>query len=176
MKKLYIIFLAAMLCLSGCSDSKGFDSKDIIENLTAEGIPESAVREKEKELYHQIDVRDAELGYATIYVYHKASDAEKYWSNLEENYNNLQYSDDATAVGDVKDVCDASIEEWIHYEDNVIITVEQYVANEWAVYVDEKGEAYYGDGTKVSDVELPDKKREKAYLLENKLRNSLRSN
>lgn len=176
MKKLYIALIAITICLAGCSDSKGFNSQNIIENLTAEGIPESAIREREKELYNQIDVRDAELGYASICVYKKAADAKEYWSNLGERYDNLQYLDDATAVGDVKDVCDASIEEWIHYEDNVIIAVEQYVANEWAVYVDENGEAYYGDGTKVSDVEMPNKQREKATNLENKIMNSLRSN
>lgn len=179
-----MVLVVAIICLAGCSKSSGsksnepdikkYDLEKLVENLAGEGIPEDSIREMDKEKYADIYIHDRELGHANIYVYKDASDAKEYWDNLSERYDNLEYIDDKTAVGDLKDVYDASIEEWIHYEGNVIVFVEQYVANEWAIYVGDDGEEYYGDGTKVSDVKTPSEQRDEAKKLEDTIMNCLK--
>ncbi len=163
-----------MLCLSGCSNSKKMDIQTLVDRLAAEGITHTSYTQTEEELYDRIYISDKNIGHATICVYKKASDAQKYWEHLDAKYDNLKYSDNATAIGDLKDVYDASIKEWIHYEDNVIISVEQYIANEWAVSIGEDGEEYYGDGTNVSETESPSVQKEKASKLEDMLLNCLK--
>lgn len=175
MKKLYTVFIAIMLiCLTGCFSLNGFNSKKLVEKLTEEGISQNAIDEYDRDLYDEIYIHDNDLGHARIYVYKKASDAQDYWDNLSERYNNLKYLDDETAIGDLKEVYDASIEEWIHLDGNVIVSAQQCVANEWAIYTGEDGEEYYGDGTKVSEVETADEQRDKATELENRILNCLR--
>lgn len=137
--------MIVVLLLTGCSKKEGYESEKIAENLVNKGISQNAIRESEKELYDEIYISDRDMGCAKIYVYKSASDAKNYWDNLGEKYNNLNYLDNATAVGDLKDVCDVSIEEWIHI-----------------------------DGTKVSEVETPNAQREKASELENIIMNSMK--
>lgn len=64
--------------------------------------------------------------------------------------------------------------EWIYFKDNVIVSVQQYVANEWGTYVAEDGEEYYADGTKVSDVSTSDEQRNRAAKLEALIVNCLK--
>lgn len=175
MKKiLSIVFCIAVLTgLVGCTNNE-ISSQNLMEHLIEEGIPQTSISETEKEKYNEIYIHDKDIGYASIYVYKDKKDAQNYWDNLEDRYDNLEFLDETTAVGDLKDVCDASIEEWIYFKDNVIVSVQQYVANEWGTYVAEDGEEYYGDGTKVSDVPTPDEQRNRAAKLEALIVNCLK--
>lgn len=173
MKKILgIVFCIAVLTgLVGCNK---FSSQNLMEQLIEEGIPQTSIKEIEEEKYNEIYINDKDIGYASIYVYKEKKDAQNYWDNLEDRYNNLKFLDETTAVGDVKDVWDASIEEWIYFKGNVIVLVEQYVATEWATYVAEDGEEYYADGTKVPDVPTADEQRDRAAKLEALILNCLK--
>lgn len=165
-KTLYILLnIAIMISLSGCG-SNTITSQNLTEKLIEHGVPESSIKENEKKLYTQLYIHDKDLGYANIYIFSNVKDAKEFWDELDDRYDNLEYLDKTTAVGDLKDVCDASIEEWVYWTNNVYVSVEQYVANEWATYIAEDGEEYYGDGTKVSDVPTPSDQRAKAETLE----------
>lgn len=174
MKKLCMILIVFMISLIGCTKAKIYDSKNLVQQMVQEGISQKSISEHERKLYDEIYMSDREVGHARIFVYKNATDAQEYWNKLEDRYDNLQYSDDRTATGYLKGVCDASIEEWIHYEGNVIIFVERYVGNEWAIYIGEDGEEYYGDGTKVSDVKSATEQKDSAEVLQNKLLNCLK--
>lgn len=138
----------------------------IQEKLIEKGVPEKSVTITEGESFNTIYIRSNELGYASIRVYQTAAKAKATWKNIEDEYYNLEYIDDNTAVGNVKEVMDASIEEWICLRGRVIVYVEQYVASDWYIYIGEDGEEYYGDGTKVSDVTPIDVQRAQARELE----------
>lgn len=156
-----------VLGLVGCGNSGAkINASDVVDRLVANGLSDESIRETDRELYVELYIHDKEVGYAMIRVYKDMRDAELFWNNLSERYDNLKYSDSFTAIGNPKDVYDAFIEEWAHMKDNVVVTVQQYVANEWAIYVGDDGEEYYGDGTKVSDVKSPQQQREDAEKLE----------
>lgn len=174
MKKKLLLFILLIACLAGCSGSKGYNADIISEKLINKGISEKSIKVTENPSCDRIFIYDSKIGHANIYVYKNAKDARKYWDNLDERYYNLEYLDEVTAVGYVRDVCDASIEEWIYYDRNVIVSVEQYVANEWAVYTADDGEEYYGDGTKVSDVPTYADQTDKAAVLQNMILDCLK--
>lgn len=179
MKRFCAILIALLICLVGCSNekspvSKEVDSKSLVDRLVLEGVPQNSIKVTEKYLWDEIYINDRDKGRANINVYKNVSDAQKYWDKLEERYNDLRYLDDNTAAGYLKDVCDAQIEEWIYFDRNVIVSVEQYIGNEWATYIGDDGEEYYGDGTKVSDVASYDEQKAKATKFENKIMNCLK--
>ncbi len=169
LKRLRVIVLciAILFCFSGCGvKEKTVTQEEIVERLLEAGVPEKSIREYNRENYKNVLIIDNDLGHASINIYDREGDAHKAWDNLDNNYDNIKYSNETTAVGDLRDVCDASIEEWIHWEKNVIVSVEQFQAGEWAVYIGEDGEEYYADGTKVSDAIPGAAQRNRAVKLE----------
>ena len=139
--------------------------QEIVDKLIENGISEESIKVLDSDRSETIKINDKDMGNAYIYVYKEGEYAEEFWNNLEDRYI-LEYLDETVAVGSLKDVCDASIEEWVYRNDNIIVIVEQCVLSEWAIYVDDDGEEYYGDGTPVSEEEPAAAQRERAALLE----------
>ena len=162
MKKMFIVTLALLICLPGCTGLHKYTSQDVVQRLTANGLPEDSIRVYEEEEYEKVSLYYENMANAYITVYSKSSDAKKYWENLEEDYDNIQYLDEHSAEGYEKYVCDATIKDWIYYDTNLIVKVNISVSCEWPVYVGDDGEEYYEFGKKVSDVDERNAKEEEA--------------
>lgn len=172
MKKIFLVLVVAITYLIGCANVKAYDVNDLVESLKAEGIKEDSIHIYEASDYDRIMIKgDCD---ACIYVYKNSSNAKKDWDDLSLRYKNLEYEDDVTAVGDLKDVYDVSIANWVHYDNNVIVEVCEKFLSEWAVYNDESGEQYYEDGQKVSDGKGLDEQKNDAAEMKNMILNCLK--
>ncbi len=169
---LVVLVLASLV---GCGKKRTV--QEIHDKLIVNGIPEKKIKIRENQgndqQYDEIFLSDSSYGYATIRVFKNSKAAKSYWNNIDERYNNLKYIDSNTAVGDLKDVCDASIEEWIYYKGNVVASVEQCCWSEWSTYIGDDGIEYYADGTPVETVPTDDERRQKASKIEKIIMNIL---
>lgn len=152
MKRWLIVFLSLLFFLPGCIGSNKHTSEDLVQRFTAKGLTEKSIDVTENDRYESVSIRYGNSGYAYIFVYSKPSDAKKYWNNLEDDFDDIQFLDEHSAYGYEKNVYDASIRDWIYYESNIIVKVNMSVSSEWPVYVGDDGEEYFGFGEKVSDV------------------------
>ena len=136
-----VLCMAMSLCLFGCAN-KGIQPEEVIELLIEEDIPEESIQQEKLDGYTVLNINDEEFGEAEIRFYKSKKKEQEYLDNIEEEFDEVEFEDDTTAIGTNMDY-GTTYEYWIHVEQNCIIFVKQYEMNDTDAYLEYLCKTYH---------------------------------